>query len=265
VALACLTLALPVWPQTLIDASQRQTKATDFTPVTLPPIDPSLLQGTVAVTRPASPAKPDIELQYDAKPMDFVYSYDTMFIRGITVKNNGPYTELMCDIAVTGSDGFSWAAGATGNRVYGMNLYLQPGESQSCWFEGNWNELGQPSWKTLGATYDYRLDFRVCPTSPNGFSVAPCNNRPYTQTATLHNNVRVAFLPPAPTTGMTDHNATISGRVYDAKTGAALGNVHIRAIPAGQGFYDAGPDNSGNYKFNVTAHLAAMQGIWQNF
>jgi len=221
VVFGCLALSLTAWSQTAVDASQRQTHATDFAPVTLPAIDPSLLQNTVAVSRPASPATPTIELQYDATPMDFAYSYDTMLIRGITVKNNGPYIELMCDIAVTGSDGFSWAAGATGNRVYPMNLYLQPGESQRCWFEGNWNELGQPSWKTLGATYDYRLDFRICPVSPGGFSGAPCNNQPYTQTASLHNNVHVAFLRPAPTSAMTRSTSMSAARPTGCRTAAS--------------------------------------------
>lgn len=62
----------------------RQPSARDFVPVTLPPLDPSLLQSIVSPNRP-TPVIPNLELQYDST-VQFVYPSDPLVTRWIDVK-----------------------------------------------------------------------------------------------------------------------------------------------------------------------------------
>lgn len=251
--------------QTTVDASQRQAKASDFTPVQLPALDPSLLQSTVSVSRP-TPGKPVIDLQYDPTP-DFVYPHEPNFIRWITVKNNGGYVELEFKGSVNGPGGFSTPGTWHPQRPA---LYLQPGESQRIWVIVGWGDLDQSSW-TAGGTYDYRIDLSV---------YAPGDGQP-ASTVSLHNNVHVVYtaFPPVITPGQPvgDNNAAISGAVFDAVTGKPIAHAQVQLVSPTERFgtqyvdslgraIDAYTDSTGHYSVAVTAYRRVLQGgVWNDF
>jgi uncharacterized protein (TIGR03437 family) len=250
--------------QTTVDASQRQAKASDFTPVQLPALDPSLLQSTVSVSRPA-PAKPVIELQYDPTP-DFVYPHDPNLIRWITVKNDGGYVELEFKGSVNGPGGFSTPGTWHPQRPA---LYLQPGESQRIWVIVGWGDLDQSSWTAAG-TYDYRIDLSV---------YAPGNGQP-ASTVSLHNNVHVVYtaFPPVITPGQPvgDNNAAIGGMVFDAATRKPVAHAQVQLASTtemfGTPYMDSSghsiaayTDSTGHYSIAVTAYRRVPQGVWNDF
>ena len=263
-ALALLLWPIAAWPQTTVDSSQRQSKASDFAPVQLPVLDPSLLQSTVSVSRP-TPAKPAIDIQFDPTPT-FVYPHDPSLTRWVTVKNNGGYVELAFSAVVNGPGGFSVPGNQLGIPPLPQpeTLYLQPNESQRIWVLVNWSEVDRSSWQA-GGTYDYRIDLSVYPKT---MGPPPSQLPPETQVVSLHNTVQVAYttLPPPRSQPTGDNNATIAGFVHDAATGKPLANAQVRLVSNTEnGAYSPSTDNSGHYSIAVTAYRRVQQGVWADF
>jgi len=258
---------MPVGAQTTVDASARQAKAADFTPVRLPAIDPALLQATVSTTRPA-PATPSIELQYTADPVPFVYPYDSGMTRWITVTNTGAYTELQFDAVITGPNGFSITGDLLGVTPHPQPayLYLQPNESRRIWVCVAWNDLDQSAW-TNGGVFDYRYDIRVYPKLAPGTSIpAPSQ----VHLASLHNSLSTVLPPvtdhPIPNQPMPGANATISGTVTDRATGKPVAGARVQLMPVTATNPPAGvTDASGAYSIAVVAFAAAQTGIWEDY
>lgn len=265
----CLTMAValfpaPAQPQTTVNPSARQSKASDFAPVQLPPLDPSLLQSTVSITRPA-PVKPVIELQYDATSVPFSYPLDPKLIRWITVKNDGGYTELEFDATISGPGGFSIVGNQLGVPPLPQPgyLYLQPGESQRIWVTANWSELNPAPW-TAGSTYDYRIDINVYPKLVPG----QANPDPtQTQVATLHNAVSVLYLPAGGNTAGVPQTATIGGTVFDAATQKPIANasVSLVMVTLAMGQTSTVTDATGAFSLSVAAFEMAQKGMWSDF
>ncbi len=259
--IAVAVFSTPARSQATVDASARRSRASDFTLVQLPALNPSLLQNTVSTTRPA-PAKPAIEIQYDPAP-DLVYPYDPDPIRWITVKNNGGYTELEFSVSVNGPNGFTLSGNTSGLATFPQPSYpyLQPNESQRAWILVNWSQLDQSQWKA-GGVYDYRYDFTVSPKANPALGV-----QPGTQVVSLHNTVHVAYtgIPQLTSQPMGDNNAAIAGLVHDAATGAPIPNAEVRLVSSTQSTFSPQTGSSGQYSIPVTAYQGVPNGLWENY
>jgi uncharacterized protein (TIGR03437 family) len=249
--------------QTAVDASQRRPNAGDFAQVQLPAVDPSLLQNTVAATRPAA-SVPNLQLQYSST-VDFVYPHDYYMPRWVDVKNNGAYTELDQSFTVTGPNGFSLSTDQQTIATFPQPgpLYLQPNETQRIWVILNWSDLDQSAW-TAGSVYDYVIVLTISPKS-NGQT--PAQIQAQSQTVTLHNQVYVYATAPIVGNGspVGDNNASIQGTVYDAATGKPIANAGVKLIAYSESPFLPYTDSAGHYSVALTAFTLAQNGVWKPY
>jgi uncharacterized protein (TIGR03437 family) len=265
VGLALLAAVLPglLPAQTIVDLSQRRPSAGDFVSVPLPALAPSLLQSTVAVTRP-SPAVPNFQFQPGPTP-DFVFPHDYNITRWVDVKNIGAYMEVEFAFVITGPNGLS-ATGAQLNVVSYPQpgiLYLLPNETQRIWVVMNWDQLDQSSWKARGV-YDYSIVLTVSPLR-NGQT--PAEIQAQSQTVTLHNTLHVFSTVPVggqgPPAG--DNNAAIEGSVYDAATGKPIANAEVSLSAYSEYPFRPSTDAAGHYSIPVTAYALAQNAFWKPY
>ena len=249
--------------QTVIDASQRRPKASDFAGIQLPALDPSLLQNTVSATRPTA-SVPNLQLQY-SPTADFVYPHDYDITRWLDIKNNGAYTELEQSFVVTGPNGFSLSTDQETIATFPQPgpLYLQPNETQRIWVILNWANLDQSAW-TAGSVYDYVI---VLTISPKRNGQTPAQIQAQSQTVTLHNQVHVYSTAPIVGQGppIGDNNATIQGTVYDAATGKPIANAGVTLIGQNESPFLPYTDSAGHYSVALTAYALAQSGFWKPY